>query len=85
MAAELPSDALIGEARVEMRGRHTLFMQGCRRILKYSPEEMVIAGKDFSISIKGERLVCSTYYNGAVTVEGLICGVSLHGHWEEDI
>ena len=85
VAAELPSDALIGEARVELRGRHTLFMQGCRRILKYSPEEMVIAGKDFSVSIKGERLVCSAYYNGTVTVDGLICDISLHGHGEEDI
>lgn len=82
--AELPSDALVGEARVELRGRHTLFMQGCRRILKYSPEQMVIAGKDFSVSVTGRRLTCSTYHNGTVTVDGLISAVSFEGR-EEDV
>ena len=71
----LPSDALLGEMRIELRGRNTLFMQGCRRILKYSPEEMIMAAKGFSISVKGERLVCSTYHDGVVSIDGIISGV----------
>ena len=77
--AELPADALTGEFRIEMRGRNTLFMQGCRRILKYSPEEMIMAAKGFEVSIKGRRLVCSAYHGGTVTIEGLVEGVSLSG------
>ena len=77
--AELPSDVLTGEFRIELRGRNTLFMQGCRRILKYSPEEMKIAAKGFEISIKGRRLVCSAYYGGNITVDGFIEGIELSG------
>ena len=80
--AELPSDALTGEFRIELRGRNTLFMQGCRRILKYSPEEMIMASKSFEVSIKGQRLVCSAYCGGAVTVDGAIEGIFLSGEGE---
>jgi len=73
--ASLPSDTLAGEARIEMRGRNTLFMQGCRRILKYSPKEMIMAAKGFSVSVRGERLICSTYHDGTVSIDGMISGV----------
>ena len=74
----LPSDALAGEFRIELRGRHTLFLQGCRRILKYSPEEMCMAAKGFSVSITGKGLICSTYHDGTVTVDGFIVGVNFN-------
>ena len=73
--AELPSDALAGEVLVEMRGRQTMLVQGCRRILEYSPERIVIAARGFSVSVVGQRLICSAYYGGTVAVEGLISGV----------
>jgi hypothetical protein len=75
----LASDSLVGEARIELRGRNTLFMQGCRRILKCSPEEMVMAAKGFAIRIRGQRLICSTYHDGTVSIDGLIESVALDG------
>lgn len=72
----LPSDALLGEVRIEMRGRETLFVSGCRRIIKYSPEEIVFAVKGFSIDIKGRSMICTTYHYGSVTVEGCICSIT---------
>ncbi len=75
--ASIPSDSLAGEARIELRGRNTLFMQGCRRILKYSPDEMIMAAKGFSVSVKGERLICSTYHDGAVSIDGMIASIDL--------
>ena len=74
---ELPSDALAGDIRIEIRGRNTLFMQGCRRILKYSPEEMILAAKGLAVRIRGRRLICSTYHDGTVTIDGSIIGVDL--------
>lgn len=71
-SVSLPSDAFASGFGVEMRGRGLLFLQGCKRIIKYSPEEMILAAKGFDVSIKGERLVCTTYYGGTVTVEGRI-------------
>ncbi|MBR3686434.1 MAG: YabP/YqfC family sporulation protein [Clostridia bacterium] len=73
--AELPSDVLGSDFRVELRGRNTLFMQGCRRILKYSPDEMIMSARGFAVVIEGERLICSTYHGGTVTVEGNILAV----------
>lgn len=75
LKTELPADALTGDFRIELRGRNTLFMQGCRRIVKYSPEEMIMAAKGFEVSIKGQRLICSTYHDGTVTVDGYINSV----------
>lgn len=79
LKTELPADALTGDFRIEIRGRNTLFMQGCRRILKYSPEEMIMAAKGFEVSIRGRRLVCTTYHDGTVTLDGAIDGVELLG------
>ena len=74
--AELPSDALAGETRIELRGRNLLFVQGCRRILKYSPELISLEVKGDSVSIAGERLVCTSYHAGGVSVEGRIVSLS---------
>lgn len=70
--AALPSDALTGDFRLEIRGRNTLIMYGCRRILKYTPEEIVISAKGFAVSIGGQRLICSTFHNGVISIEGYI-------------
>ncbi len=74
--AELPSDALAGEARIEIRGKNLLFVNGCRRILKYSPELIILSVKNDSVHIMGERLICTSYHAGAVSIEGCIFGVS---------
>ena len=69
---ELPSDLLSGELRIEIRGRNTLLLHGCRRILKYSPEEMIMAVKGDRVSVRGRRLVCTTYHGGTVTLDGVV-------------
>ena len=75
-AMSLPSDALWGEVRLEMRGRSTLLLSGCRRIIKYTPQEITLGVKGFFVSIAGAGLICTTYHYGSVTVEGLICSIS---------
>ena len=77
MKTELPVDALSGDFRMELRGRGELYLHGCRRILKYSTDEMILAAKGFSVSIKGSRLVCSAYYSGTVCIEGVIEGFEI--------
>ena len=66
----LPSDALLGEVRIEMRGRGLMLLGGCRRILKYSAEEICFKVKGFCVTVKGGGLVCTTFHAGNVTVEG---------------
>jgi hypothetical protein len=73
----LPSDAFARDSSIEIRERRELCMRGCRRIIKYSPDEMILAGRGFEVRIRGEGLVCTSYNYGAVTVEGEISGVDL--------
>ena len=79
---ELPSDILEGEFSAEIRERGVLYMRGCRRIIKYSPNEMIMAARGFEVRIRGEGLICTSYNCGAITVEGEIFGVDL-ANWGE--
>ena len=78
----LPSDLLLGEFRLEIRGRNTVIINGCRRILDYSPEFVRVSIKNESVGIRGERLVCSSYHDGAICIEGHIDGIVFES--EED-
>ena len=82
MKAELPSDAVAGEVRIELRGRNLLFLCGCRRILKYTPELIVLSVKGGTVSVTGERLICTSYHSGTISIEGAISSVSF-GEGEE--
>ncbi len=70
--SELPADALAGEVRVELRGKNQLFVTGCRRILKYSSELMLLSVKGDILNVSGERLICTSYCGGTVTIDGNI-------------
>ncbi len=69
---DIPSD--VGDGiRIDLRGRHTLTVHGCRRILDFAPTEIRLALPDTTLVIAGERLICTSYLAGAVGVEGCIC------------
>lgn len=80
----LPSDGLVGKFSLEIRGRETVFVHGCRRILKYSPISVVLDVKEFEVNVSGRHLVCSAYYGGTVCIDGYICGVELRDGKEVD-
>ena len=74
--ASLPSDALAGDFRLEIRGRNSVIVCGCRRIQKYTPTEIMLSAKDFDVKIIGERLTCTAYHEGAICLEGNVTGVT---------
>ena len=76
VGAELSPDALAGEVRIELRGKNQLFVGGCRRIITYSPTLIVLAVKGDELSVIGERLVCTAYHGGNVSIEGAISSLS---------
>ena len=73
---DIVPDCLPGECMVELRGRHAVTVSGGGKILLYTPEKIRIALKRGVLCVVGQRLVCTSYYVGAVGIEGLICGVS---------
>ncbi len=62
---------------LEMHGREQIYVYGCRRIIKYTKEEIILSVKDFYLSVKGLELVCLTYYDRAVGIEGCICNIDI--------
>lgn len=73
---DVPADVMGDGLRLDMRGRHTLTVHGCRKILTFSPCEVSLALKDSTLTVKGRRLICIAYLAGAVGIEGYICGIS---------
>ena len=73
---DLPPDLFGGEGMVEIRGRGAVTVRGGGRILRYTPEEIRILLPRCVLSIRGEDLVCTSYYRGAVGIDGRIGGVT---------
>lgn len=74
-ALDLVPDSLPGECLVELRGHHAVTVKGGGRILLYTPEEIRIGLRRGCLSVVGKRLVCASYYVGAVGIEGRIDGI----------
>ena len=73
---DIPADITGDGLRLDMRGRHTLTVHGCQKILSFSPCEVSLALKDSTLTVSGRRLICTAYLAGAVGIEGYICGIS---------
>lgn len=72
---DMPADVLNGGIRLDMRGRNTLTVHGCTRILDFSPCEIRLSLGDCTLAVLGERLICTSYLAGAVGIEGRINSV----------
>ena len=79
---DIPADIFPGAGTLELRGRNTLTLRGCRHILKYSPEEMRFQMNKDRLTVTGKRLVCTSYLCGAVVIDGRIDSVSFEGEEE---
>ena len=73
---DIPPDCLGKEPLIEIRGRGEVTVRGCGKILVYTPEEIRLCLHDGYVSVVGSRLVCTSYYVGAVGIEGKIHGIS---------
>ena len=81
---DVPPELLCGGCFIEMRGRHSITVRGCRRVIKYSTENIVLKMKSETIEITGRRLRCLTYLSGAVTIEGKINSFGFSGDRESE-
>lgn len=69
---DFPPDVWEGGMRLELRGRHALTVCGCRRILSYDPAEICLRLKGCTLTVRGARLICSSYLAGAVGIDGRV-------------
>ncbi len=81
--SDIGGDSLAGDLYMEMRGKNCLLVKGCRRILGYSPETVVLEIKKDKLTVKGKRLVCTSFHSGSVSVEGVILSLAFCAEEEE--
>ncbi len=72
---DIPADVFDGGIRLDMRGRHTLTVHGCRRILDFTPCEIRLSLGNCVLTVCGRRLICTAYLAGAVGIEGCITAI----------
>ncbi len=68
-----------GGCMIEMRGRNTLTVGGCRRILSYGEEEITLETKEGVLSVTGRGLTCISYFATDIGIEGEIDGLRFLG------
>ena len=71
-ALDIPPDLFPGGSLVEIRGQNALCVRGGGRILYYTDEEIRVALRHAVLSVRGRRLVCTAYCQGALGIDGLI-------------
>ena len=73
---DIPPDLFPRTGLVELRGQNAVTVKGGGKILLYTPEEIRMGYGKGCLSVRGRRLVCTSYYVGAVGIEGYISEIS---------
>lgn len=81
---DVPEERLMCGSYIEMRGQYNLRLSGCRKILMYAPERIVLSCRRGTVSVDGKRLVCISYHTGNVEIEGLIEGLYFRNGGREE-
>ena len=66
------ADLLPAGELVVLYGERRMTVQGCRKILSYSPTEICLLLKKRRICVTGENLACSSFSGGCTTLQGRI-------------
>ena len=83
LQGDIGGDSLAGDIYLEMRGRNCLLVKGCRRILGYSPECILLEVKNGKLTLMGKRLVCTSFHSGSIGIEGEISSLTFGAKEEE--
>ena len=73
---DITPDVLPHGSLIELRGRKSLSVTGCGKILEYTPEKIRVALKKDELCISGCRLLCTSYHRGEIGIDGVIESVS---------
>lgn len=74
---DIPREALPGGFGLTLSGENELTVRGCRRIVHYGGERIVLAVGKTALAVIGEHLLCAAFGAGCVTVTGKIVSITL--------
>ena len=55
---------------IEVLDNREMLLRGCKRILKYTEQQIILSTKVFDILVGGEDLRCATYHIDGVEIDG---------------
>lgn len=67
------------EDLIVLRGQGSGTVYGCRRILHYSPERILLQSGKRIVEISGRGMICTAFSGGSASLKGRILGVSFVG------
>lgn len=73
---QLPKDILNGDMRITLIGYREIWIENYKGILEYSPETILLQGKNCKVQIVGKRLVIDYYTNEDMKITGRILSVN---------
>ncbi len=76
---DFPSDVYSGGMRIEIYSDNEAVVYGVLAIEDYSPQKTELLYKGGKIVFSGEKLMCNSYVEGVVCIEGKIRDISLEG------
>ena len=75
---DLPEEAF-GGSHIEIISNSLVKVNGCRRIVDYSSDKVVLSMREYNLSVEGRDLTLSSYGESTATVSGYILSVKLGG------
>lgn len=72
---QLPKDILNGDMRITLTGYREAWIENYKGILEYSPEMILLQGKNCKVQFVGKRLVIDYYTNEDMKISGRILSV----------
>ena len=81
---DIPREALPCGFGIILSGQSSMTVRGCRRILTYGREQIRLSLGKTVLAVGGERLLCTAFESGCVTVEGKILTVAFEERGEGD-
>ena len=73
---DISPDVLPNNTNIMLRGRNSLSVSGTRKILLYTDTEICLDLGKTVLSVKGKRLLCSSYHTDETKIDGLIESLS---------
>ena len=69
---DIQPEIMLGGCRLELRGRSSLAVGGCRGIIDYSPSLVRLRLRDSKLAVGGKELTCDSYTGGEVLISGRV-------------
>ena len=72
---KLPRDTMLGASILTITGNREIWLENYKRILEYTPAQILLQAKTCQICIEGKRLSIDYYTNEDMKISGCICGI----------